>query len=70
MNTEQFIEYCLDFYGKNGIYDYGFTVEEIELATRLYQLGCERSGEKFCGDTIDRERVRDIILAANDMEEV
>ena len=24
-----FVEYCLDFYGPGGIYDYGFTFDEI-----------------------------------------
>ena len=59
-----FTQYMLDFYGPNGIYDYGFTAEQINLATQLYKcrLGENYPGEEFCGDSVDRERVRDIIL--------
>jgi hypothetical protein len=33
------------------------------LATQLYITCLDVNDEEFCGDTIDRERVRDIILA-------
>lgn len=59
-----FTQYCLEFYGPNGIYDYGFTPEQINLATQLYKTRLEHNypGQEFCGDSVDRERVRDIIL--------
>ena len=60
MNTN-FTQYMLDFYGPRGIYNLGFTAEQINLATQLYKCRLE-SGEEFCGDSVDRERVRDIIL--------
>ena len=63
MNTN-FTQYMLDFYGPNGVYDYGFTAEQINLATQLYKCRMEDEfGQtEFEGDSVDRERIRDIIL--------
>ena len=63
MNTN-FTQYMLDFYGPKGIYDYGFTPEQINLATQLYKcrMEDEYGQTEFEGDSVDRERVRDIIL--------
>ena len=63
--TLNFTQYILDFYGPKGIYDYGFTAEQVDLATQLYKTRLEHiyPGETFCGDSVDRERVRDIILS-------
>jgi hypothetical protein len=58
-----FTQYLLDFYGPNGIYPMGFTAEKISLATQLYKCRLKQ-GQEFLGDSIDRERVRDIILDA------
>ena len=58
-----FTQYLLDFYGPNGIYPMGFTAEQISLATQLYKCRLP-AGQEFEGDSIDRERVRDIILDA------
>jgi hypothetical protein len=55
----RFVEYCLEFYGDKGIYDYGFTAEEIVRATKIY---CDREDTCFYGDTADREFVRDIVF--------
>jgi hypothetical protein len=54
----------LEFYGPNGVYDYGFTAEQVNLATRLYKTRLSENypGQEFEGDSVDRERVRDIIL--------
>ena len=59
-----FTQYLLDFYGPNGIYDFGFTASEINLATQLYKCRSPEifPGDEFQGDSVDRERVRDIIL--------
>lgn len=54
-----FIDYMLSFYGKGGVYDYDFTASEVVQGTIKY-LNMPRT--KFEGDSIDRERVRDIIL--------
>lgn len=63
--TLNFTQYMLDFYGPRGIYDYGFTAQQVDLATQLYKtrLPVNYPGETFCGDSVDRERVRDIILS-------
>ena len=62
--TNNFTNYMLDFYGPNGIYDLGFTHEQINLATQLYKtrLAVDYPGQVFEGDSVDRERVRDIII--------
>jgi len=61
-NTDQFVAYCEEFYGDKGIYPLGFTRRQIELATELYQLKLAQGLERFEGDTVDRENVRDLIL--------
>lgn len=53
-----FNQYMLDFYGKDGVYDYGFTEAEVEKAKQQYI----ESGAEFQGDSLDREKVRDIVL--------
>ena len=35
-NFNEFINYVLDFYGQNGIYDQGRTKEQIAFATTMY----------------------------------
>jgi hypothetical protein len=69
MNTN-FTRYMLDFYGPNGIYDMGFTPEMINLGTQLYKcrMEAEFGQTEFHGDTVDRERVRDIIAEACGIE--
>ena len=67
-NFNDFINYCLDFYGKGGLYDQGRTKEQIAYATTVYLDAC--SYYEQCdyegmtwggGDSLDRERVRDIM---------
>tara|TARA_R100000700_G_C3149435_1_gene128577 strand:- start:77 stop:379 length:303 start_codon:yes stop_codon:yes gene_type:complete len=68
---ENFVSYCLSFYGKNEIYDIGATREEIEKALEVRctdQSGILREFDKplseieFDGDSFDREMIRDIVL--------
>jgi hypothetical protein len=67
MNFSQysFTQYMLDFYGPDGVYPLGFTSTQIGFATQLYKCRLA-DGQEFCGDSIDREAVRDIILAARE----
>lgn len=60
MNSRTFTAYCLSFYGARGVYDMNASAEEIEEATaeRLARF----PNLEFCGDTVDREKVRDIML--------
>ena len=60
-----FTQYMLDFYGPEGVYPFGFTSTQIGLATQLYKCRLP-DGQEFIGDSIDREAVRDIILAARE----
>jgi hypothetical protein len=61
-----FTEYVLSFYGPDSeIYpELGFTELQVEIATAIYKMRLDAKGEEFCGDTVDRENVRDIILEA------
>ena len=60
-----FTQYMLDFYGPRGVYPLNFNSTQINLATQLYKCRLP-AGEEFCGDSLDRERVRDIILQARE----
>jgi hypothetical protein len=55
---EGFYDYVLSFYGENGIYKIGTTLDMVMEATQKYIS----SGADFCGDSFDREHVRDIML--------
>ena len=58
MNLEQFTDYCMGFYGPKGLYPIHITEDEIQRAVRLMAL---IGNFEFEGDSIDRERVRDIV---------
>jgi hypothetical protein len=68
--AKEFREYLRDFYGETGIYDYCFTDEEIMNGMNEYfQTDEYLEGILVYGaDTVDRERVRDIIFANREME--
>ena len=59
-----FIDYVLSFYSPEGVYPLGVNRLQAELATQVYLARLEKRGAEFCGDTVDREAVRDIILEA------
>jgi hypothetical protein len=71
MNTSfnDFINYCLDFYGVGGLYpENKRTKEQIAYATTLYLDACAYYEENNMpgmswgnGDSLDRERVRDLM---------
>jgi len=67
---KEFINYVYDFYGKNGIYDMGATRDNITTATIDYLSDCLSKREyTFCGDSLDRERVRDIMISKFNLKE-
>ena len=67
----EFVDYVYDFYGKNGIYDMGATVSQITTATIDYLSSLLSKREyTFCGDSLDRERVRDIMIEKFNLKEV
>ena len=54
-----FVVYVEGFYGKGGIYDMGATSKQILEATQQY---ISKGEIEFCGDSLDREKVRDIMI--------
>ena len=62
-NFNEFIEYVLSFYGEGGIYDQKRTKEQIAYATTVYLDTCavDPMVSWGNGDSLDRERVRDIM---------
>ena len=59
MSLSQFIEYCVSFYGPGGVYPLGMSEDEVTKAVRLLDLIGQEDLEL---DSIDREKVRDIVL--------
>ena len=57
--VKEFHSYMFSFYGKGGLYDEDFTADEILAGTVQYI----QSGREFEGDSVDREAIRDIVLA-------
>lgn len=55
-----FVGYVLEFYGPQGIYPMGATIEQIMLATAKL---ISNKDYDFAGDSFDRENVRDILIA-------
>jgi hypothetical protein len=53
-----FYHYVLSFYGENGIYKMGATLDMVMESTKKYI----NSSDEFCGDSFDREHVRDIMI--------
>ena len=58
----EFYDYVLSFYGPGGIYPMGATLELIEQATQDLIRILEIKGQEFCGDSVDRELVRDLLI--------
>jgi hypothetical protein len=64
----EFIDYVLSFYGaeENSVYpELEFTREEVIKAVDVLK---GRWPEKFYGDSLDRERVRDIVLETRELD--
>ena len=64
--TKEFFDYVLSFYGKGGLYDFGAVIDDIITATQIYINKTITKNNQFYtwgyGDSLDRERVRDILL--------
>ena len=61
-NFNEFISYVLSFYGETGIYpENKRTKEQVAYATLYYLDSCNDQIEWGDGDSLDRERVRDIM---------
>jgi hypothetical protein len=57
-----FYDYVLSFYGADGLYPMGATLKLIKQATSTHIKILKLKGEKFCGDSFDRERVGELLI--------
>lgn len=64
--SQCFINYMMDFYSpESEIYpELGFNETQIAIALGIYKMRLAHRDVEFVGDSVDREAVRDIILAA------
>ena len=73
-NFKEFIEYVLSFYGEGGLYpENNRTREQVSYATLRYLDLCASDDNIMTwgdGDSIDRERVRDIMTAIYGTHEI
>ena len=65
LNFNDFINYVFSFYGDGGLYDQKRTKEQIAFATLRYLDDIDARDDDYYtwgdGDSLDRERVRDIM---------
>ena len=59
--NDRFVEYVYGFYGKGGVASLNATKQDIADATDTHKRILKARGMEFCGDSIDREMVRDIL---------
>lgn len=61
MDIDQFHKYVFNFYRGDGLglYPMGVNIDDIRAAT---DIAIARHGDSFCADSVDRERVRDILI--------
>lgn len=58
LNMADFTDYCISFYGPGGLYPMKMTEEDVSRAVRLLEM---IGNLEVSGDSIDRERVRDVV---------
>jgi hypothetical protein len=58
----QFIDYVLSFYGPDGLYPMSANRTVVRKATNDIIRIAKIKGTSFCGDSIDREQVRDLLI--------
>ena len=63
-----FITYVESFYGKGGVYPIGATTEMIAKSVKMYFNSLTEEVTWGGGDSLDRERVRDILIEDNNLE--
>ena len=70
IEKSNFISYVDSFYNaKSGLYPIkGLTLKMIIIAVNKYMNSCDENITWGGGDSVDRERVRDIILEDNKLE--
>jgi hypothetical protein len=60
MKMNEFYTYVLSFYGPYGLYPMGVTLTDVKAATKIHK---KRTSVSFEGDSMDREKVRNILIA-------
>jgi hypothetical protein len=63
-----FISYVMTFYGPDGLYPMDANRTVVRKATNDLIRICKIKGHRFCGDSIDRELVRDLLLDKYNLE--
>ena len=59
-----FVDYVMSFYGSGELYPIkGINRTLIRKATNDVMRIAKLKGQKFCGDSIDRELVRDLLIS-------
>ena len=70
IKLKEFRDYVHSFYGKDGIYDLGCGIPDIESAIMKYVVDCLNGLREWGdGDSLDRERVR-LVLEEMGFEEI
>ena len=62
MTRAEFIPYVHSFYATGGVYPMGATVAQVVKATKIHRRECKEQGKRVEYDSVDRERVRDILI--------
>tara|TARA_R110000772_G_scaffold258471_1_gene375664 strand:- start:28 stop:255 length:228 start_codon:yes stop_codon:yes gene_type:complete len=57
--VKEFILYALSFYGENGLYPFNCSDDLVKSVAKFYAS----EGEDFIGDSVDREKVRVMLVA-------
>jgi hypothetical protein len=57
----QFIDYVMSFYGPDGLYPMDANRTTVRKATNDIVRIAKIKGQEFCGDSYDREQVRDLM---------
>jgi hypothetical protein len=72
MDCEVFASYVHSFYGKNGMYDLDATPVQIDDCIERYLkiLKLQNKENEFCGDSIDRENIRDLLVSVYNLKPV
>jgi len=62
-NLQDFCDYVFSFYGATGLYPMDATMDMIKQATLAHIKILELQGKEFCGDSVDREYVRELLIS-------
>jgi hypothetical protein len=62
IDLARFHNYVLSFYGVDGIHSMGATPKLVKQATATHLKILKLKGQKFEGDSFDRERVGELLL--------